>query len=310
MDDSGSLLGHAEKAFFVGPGGRVPDAGFIGAGTVGTALAVRLRGRGYGVTAVASRTRASAERLAGMVDGCRACDSPQAVADAADLVFITTPDAAIPQVAARVKWRPGQGVVHCSGADSLDILAPAAECGALRGGFHPLQTFATVAYAIENIPGSTFALEADGDLLATLKEMAAALGGHWIELRPGDKVAYHAAAVMACNYLITLVKLSTDLWKTFGVSTPEATQALLPLLRGSLNNLDNVGLPHSLTGPIARGDSGTVRKHLAALSERAPGLLPAYEELGRQTVPIALAKGKIDKEKASELNAILGRPCG
>jgi predicted short-subunit dehydrogenase-like oxidoreductase (DUF2520 family) len=285
------------------------NAGFIGAGTVGTALAVRLRGKGYGVVAVASRTRASAQRLAGMVDGCRVCDHPQAVADAADLVFITTPDGAIPQVAAQVKWRPGQGVVHCSGADSLNILAPAAECGALRGGFHPLQTFATVAYAIENIPGSTFALEADGALLATLKEMAAALGGHWIELRPGDKVVYHAAAVIACNYMITLVKLATDLWKTFGVSTPEATQALLPLLRGSLNNLDNVGLPNSLTGPIARGDAGTVQKHLAALRERAPELLPAYEELGRQTIPIALAKGKIDKEKASELNAILGQPC-
>jgi len=291
-----------------GPGVRVPNVGFIGAGTVGTALAVRLRGRGYSVAAVASRTRTSAERLASMVDGCRVYDTPQAVADAADLVFITTPDGVIPQIADRVKWRSGQGVVHCSGVDSLDILFPAAERGALRGGFHPLQTFATVAYAIENIPGSTYALEADEPLLGTLKEMAAALGGHWIVLKPGDKVVYHAAAVLACNYMITLVKLATDLWKTFGVSTPEATQALLPLMRGTLNNLNNVGLPNSLTGPIARGDSGTVQKHLAALQQRAPELLPAYEELGRQTIPIALAKGKIDKEKANELNAILSRP--
>jgi len=286
----------------------VPNVGFIGAGTVGTALAVRLRGRGYSVAAVASRTRASADRLAGMVDGCRAYDAAQAVADIADLVFITTPDGVIPQIAAQVKWHAGQGVVHCSGADSLNILAPATDHGALRGGFHPLQTFATVAYAIENIPGSTFALEADEPLLGNLKEMAAALGGHWIVLKPGDKVAYHAAAVLACNYMITLVKMATDLWKTFGVSTPEATQALLPLLRGSLNNLNNVGLPNSLTGPIARGDTGTVQKHLVALQERAPELLPAYEELGRQTIPIALAKGKIDKEKANELNAILSRP--
>jgi predicted short-subunit dehydrogenase-like oxidoreductase (DUF2520 family) len=286
----------------------VPNVGFIGAGTVGTALAVRLRGRGYSVAAVASRTRASSERLAGMADGCRVYDTAQAVADAADLVFITTPDGVIPQIAGQVKWRSGQCVVHCSGVDSLDILAPAAERGALRGGFHPLQTFATVAYAIENIPGSTFALEADEPLLGTLKEMAAALGGHWIVLKPGDKVVYHAAAVLACNYMITLVKLATDLWKTFGVSTPEATQALLPLMKGTLNNLNNVGLPTSLTGPIARGDSGTVQKHLDALQGRAPELLPAYEELGRQTIPIALAKGKIDKEKANELNAILSRP--
>jgi predicted short-subunit dehydrogenase-like oxidoreductase (DUF2520 family) len=305
---SESLLGRAEKAFLFSPGEEVPNVGFIGAGTVGTALAVRLRGRGYSIVAAASRTRTSAERLAGMVDGCRVYDTAQAVANATDLVFITTPDGVIPQIAAQVAWHRGQGVVHCSGADSLDVLATAAERGALRGGFHPLQTFATVAYAIENIPGSTFALEGDEPLLGSLKEMAAALGGHWIVLRPGDKVVYHAAAVLACNYMITLVKLATDLWKTFGVSTPEATQALLPLLRGSLNNLNNVGLPNSLTGPIARGDAGTVQKHLAALQERAPALLPAYEELGRQTIPIALAKGKIDNEKANELNAILSQP--
>ncbi|MBN2098505.1 MAG: DUF2520 domain-containing protein [Dehalococcoidia bacterium] len=284
------------------------NVGFVGAGTVGTALAVRLRGKGYIVAAVASRTRASADRLAGMVEGCRVYNTAQEVADAADLVFITTPDGIIPEIAAQVKWHPKQGVVHCSGADSLDILAPATKHDAMRGGFHPLQTFATVAYAIENIPGSTFALEADEPLLGSLKEMAAALGGHWIVLKPGDKVVYHAAAVLSCNYMITLVKLATDLWKTFGVSTPEATQALLPLMRGTLNNLNNVGLPNSLTGPIARGDTGTVQKHLVALHEKAPDLLPAYEELGRQTIPIALAKGKIDRDKANELNAILSHP--
>lgn len=289
-------------------GGKVPKTGFIGAGTVGTALAVRLRGRGYNIAAVSSRTRSSAERLAGLVDGCHVYDTPQDVADAADLVFITTPDGVIPEIAARVRWHSGQGVVHCSGADSLDILAPARGYGAARGGFHPLQTFATVAYAIENIPGSTFALEADEPLLPALKEMAASLGGHWIALNPGDKVLYHAAAVISCNYMITLAKMATDLWNIFGISAPEATQALLPLLRGSLNNLDNVGLPNCLTGPIARGDAGTVRKHLDALRERAPQLLPAYEELGRQTIPIALAKGRLDKEKASELNAILSQP--
>ncbi len=290
------------------PGEEVPNIGFIGAGTVGTALAVRLRGKGYSIVAVTSRTHASAERLADMVSGCRIYETGQAVADAADMVFITTPDGVIPQIAAQVKWRQGQSVIHCSGADSLDVLAPAAECGAQRGGFHPLQTFATIAYAIENIPGSTFALEADEPMLSRLKEMVTALEGRWIVLKPGDKVIYHAAAVIACNYMVTLAKLATDLWKTFGVSTPEATQALLPLLRGSLNNLSNVGLPNSLTGPIARGDTGTVQKHLAALDERAPELLPAYEELGRQTIPIALAKGKIDKRKANELYAILSQP--
>ncbi len=281
------------------------DIGFIGAGTVGTALAVRLSEKGYPVTAVASRTFASAERLAGMVDNCQIQDNPQAVADAAEIVFITTPDDAIAGVAAQIKWHSGQSVVHCSGSDSLDILDPATKAGARAGGFHPLQTFASITYAIENIPGSTFALEAEESLLNTLKEMAVALNGQWIELKPGDKVIYHAAAVIACNYMVTLVKLATDLWQTFGVSTPEATQALLPLLRGTVNNLGNVGLPNCLTGPIARGDLGTVRKHLAALEARAPALLPTYRELGRQTVPIALAKGRIDEQGAKDMQKLL-----
>lgn len=281
------------------------EIGFIGAGTVGTALAVRLREKGYPVVAVASRTFASAERLAAMVDGCRAYPELQAGADAAELVFVTTPDDAIAPVVSQLKWHQGQKVVHCSGAASLDILEPAREAGAQVGGFHPLQTFASVAYAIENIPGSTFALEAEEPLLSTLKEMATALEGNWVKLEAGDKVLYHAAAVFACNYLVTLVKQATDLWEVFGISTPEATQALLPLLRGTITNLSNIGLPHCLTGPIARGDLGTIKKHLAALEKAAPSLLSAYRELGLQTIPIALAKGKIDEQKARELGILL-----
>ena len=281
------------------------NIGFIGAGTVGTALAVRLSEKGYPVTAVASRTPASAERLASLVNGCKVHHSGQAVADVAEMVFITTPDDAIAQVAAEVQWHSAQSIVHCSGAESLDILEPATNAGAQAGAFHPLQTLASVAYAIENIPGSTFALEAEEPLMSTLKEMVGALGGRWIELGPGDKVLYHAAAVMACNYLVTLVNLATDLWQTFGVPTSEATRALLPLLQGSVNNLGNVGLPNCLTGPIARGDLGTIRKHLTALESRAPGVLAAYRELGRQTVPIALAKGRIDGQRAEEILGLL-----
>lgn len=289
-------------------GYNMPDIGFIGAGTVGTALAARLREKGYTVTAVASRTPASAERLADMVDGCQVKDTPQSVAEAAEIVFITTPDDVIPRIAAQVKWHSGQSVAHCSGADSLDILEPATITGARAGAFHPLQTFASINHAMENIPGSTFAIEAEEPLLSTLKEMALALNGRSIELKPGDKVLYHAAAVFACNYLVTLVKMGTDLWQTFDVSSDEATQAMLPLLRGTINNLDNIGLPNCLTGPIARGDLGTIKKHLAALETRAPALLPSYRELGRQTIPIALAKGKIDENIAKEMREVLREP--
>lgn len=275
--------------------------GFIGAGTTGTALAVRLQEKGYSVVAVASRTRSSADRLAAAVRGCRSYDSKQKVADTAELVFVTTTDDAIPRVIAEVKWNAGQSVVHSSGADSLDVLEKAKSDGAQVGAFHPLQTFASVTHAIENLPGSTFALEAEGPLLEVLKAMAEALDGHWVVFAPGDKVLYHAAAVIASNYMVTLVKMATDLWGAFGVPTAAATQALLPLLRGTINNIGNVGLPDCLTGPIARGDLGTISKHLEALEKRAPAIAPTYRDLGIQTIPISLSKGKIGRQKAAEL---------
>ena len=279
--------------------------GFIGAGTVGTALALRLNDKGYQVVAVSSRSQVSAENLAQAISHCRFFNNSQDVVDIAELVFITTPDDVIAQVASQLEWHGGQGVVHCSGADSTEILQPARKLGAHVGVFHPLQTFASTKQAMENMPGSTFAVEAEEPLLGTLKDMATALDGHWIELKASDKVIYHAAAVIACNYVVTLVKLATDLWQTFSIPPQQATQALLPLLRGTISNIDAIGIPQCLTGPIARGDSGTIKKHLSALEEVAPAALSTYRELGLQTIPIALAKGRINEQQAQELQAIL-----
>jgi len=284
---------------------NAPTIGFIGAGTTGTALAVRLAQHGYLVTAVSSRSLTSAEKLAGRISGCKVYSGAQEVADISKLVFITTPDDTISKVAAEVQWHKGQSVVHCSGAHSVDILESSKQREANTGCFHPLQTFASVDQAIDNIPGSTFAIEAEEPLSSMLKEMATALEGDWVTLKAGDKVLYHAAAVFACNYLVTLVKLATDLWQTFEVPPAQATKALMPLLRGTLSNIENVGLPNCLTGPIARGDLGTVSRHLESLSKQAPSLLGIYKELGRQTIPIALAKGKIDAPRAEELKALL-----
>jgi len=282
--------------------------GFIGAGTVGTALSVRLSSKDYQVIAVSSRSQTSARKLARAVSGCQAFNNNQDVADTAELIFITTPDDTIASVASEIQWHRGQSVVHCSGALSTDILEPAKELGAQVGAFHPLQTFANVKQAIENIPGSTFAVEAEEPLLSTLKDIATALDGHWIELKASDKVAYHAAAVIACNYLVTLVKLAADLWQSFNIPQSQATQALLPLIRGTLHNIDTVGIPQCLTGPIARGDIETIKKHLDALQKAAPALLSTYQELGLQTIPVALAKGKINRHQAEELQAILKQP--
>jgi len=284
----------------------VVKTGIIGAGTTGTALAVRLSQNGWPVVAVSSRTLSSAQKLAGLVPDCQVCHTAQEVVDVAELVFITTPDDIVAQVCGEVQWHEGQSVVHCSGAHSVNILEPAKQLGATVGSFHPLQTFADIDQAIENLPGSTFALEAEEEpLMSMLKELTLLLNGNWVELKPGDKVLYHAAAVFACNYLVTLVKLALDLWLDFGVSAKEATRALLPLLQGTINNIDNIGLPDCLTGPVARGDSGTIEKHLSALETRNPSLLTTYKELGLQTIPIALAKGKINEQKAEEMKRLL-----
>ena len=282
--------------------------GFVGAGTVGTALAVRLSQKECPVVAVSDQSVASAQKLAKLVIYCQVCHTAQEVADAAELVFITTPDDVIARVASEVQWHKGQGVIHCSGAHSSDILEPARRLGAAIGSFHPLQTFASVNQAIDNLPGSTFALEAEEPLLWRLKELTSLLNGNWVELKSGDKVLYHAAAVFVSNYLVTLVKLALDLWQAFGVPPAEATKSLLPLLKGTINNIDKIGLPGCLTGPISRGDLGTISKHLSALEARNSSLLNTYKELGLQTIPIALAKGRIDESKAKELKTLFNHP--
>jgi len=279
--------------------------GFIGAGPVGTAFGVRLSQLGYNVIAVYDVSSAAVQRFVKAVPGCQIYDKAQELVDASEFVFITTPDDIIPKVAAQLNWHTGQSVIHCSGATSTNALEPAKQQGTMVGAIHPCQTFASIDQAIENLPGSTFAIEAEEPLRGILKDMAIALNGDWVYLTAEDKALYHAAACIACNYFCTIVKLATDLWQNFGKSTAEATKAYLPLLRGAVNNIGNVGFPGCLTGPIARGDLETIRKHLTALEKYAPDMLPLYKELGIWTIPIALAKGTINESRAEELRVLL-----
>jgi predicted short-subunit dehydrogenase-like oxidoreductase (DUF2520 family) len=281
-----------------------PRVGFVGAGRTGRALATALAAAGYAVNAVTSRSGGPADALAAALEGCRAVPTPQEVADACDLVLITTPDGAIREVAESVAWRPGQAAVHVSGCETRATLAAAAARGAATGSLHPLQTF-TAHGAPPDLRGVVFAVEAEGELRETLLAMVGRLGGAALELRAEEKALYHAAAVFASNYAVTLVKLATDLWLRFGWERPAALRALLPLLKGTVANLEEAGLPVALTGPIARGDIETVGRHLEALAEAAPELLPAYRELGRQTLPLALRAGGLAEERAAALRALL-----
>ncbi len=282
------------------------NIGFIGSGPVGTAFGVNLSRRGYPVIGVYDVVPDAAQQFADAVPGSQVFEKAQELVDAAGLVFITTPDDIIPRVAAELKWHSGQSVIHCSGASTVHSLDSAKEQGAMVGSIHPCQTFAGREQAIANLPGSTFAIEAEEPLKTTLTEIARALDGDWVYLTSEDKALYHAAACIACNYFYTLVKIATDLWQNFGKTTEEATKAYIPLLQGSVNNIASVGFPGCLTGPIARGDVATIKRHLAALEKHAPDILPLYKELGRQTIPIGIAKGTLSEDKAKELRSLLG----
>ena len=284
---------------------NLPRLGFVGAGTVATSLACALHGKGYPVVAVASRTYSSAQKLAVFIPCCQPYEDKQQVVDNADLIFITTPDDAISKVAGELKWQPGKYAVHCSGADTSELLEKAAAGGAVTGVMHPLQTFAGMEQAKNSLLGITFSVEAREPLLSVLKKMAVALGGKCMVLAPEDRALYHASAVLVSNYLVTLVKLSTDLWSDLGLSREEAVRALAPLIKGTINNIETVGLPGCLSGPISRGDTGTLRKHLAALSGKHAGIISTYADLGIQTIPVAVEKGKIDGAGAREIETIL-----
>ena len=282
-----------------------PSLGFIGSGVTGTALASQLCSQGYDIVAANSRSIASAERLAALVQNCLVCDSAQEVAAIAQAVFITTPDDIIADVAANLTWHRGQTVIHCSGVHAIDILEPAKKYGADICCLHPLQTFASLEQAINNIAGSTFALEGDEKAVILAGEMASALNGNIIHLKAGDKVLYHAAAVTLSNYLVTLMKMAADLWSSFGIGQEDAVKALLPLLKGTVNNIEHIGIPGCLTGPISRGDIGTVQKHLDILEKEHPAVSDAYRILGLKTLSVAMAKGRISLETSDELQALL-----
>jgi len=287
-----------------------PKVGFIGAGKVGTALATTLFKGGYPVVAIANKNIDASKKLADLVPGCSVFKTTQDVANTAEHVFITTPDDSIATIASEIAWRPKQNVVHCSGAASVDILEPAKQSGCMVGSFHPCQAFASVDQAIKNLPGSTFAIEAQGPLLDTLKEMASTIGCDWIILKPGNKALYHAAAVFASNYFVTLLKVATDLFKNFDVPTTQSIKVLMPLIQGNIKNINTIGLPSCLTGPIARGDVSTIEKHIFALKEKEPSILKLYAELGLKTIPIALEKGTLDEKVSEALQTLLKKAIG
>jgi predicted short-subunit dehydrogenase-like oxidoreductase (DUF2520 family) len=284
----------------------------VGAGKVGSALALLLNQQGYPVAGVASRSIESASRVADELK-VPATVNPEEVTGGADVVFITTPDRVIAGVAeeitARGGFRPGQIVFHTSGAHSADEVGAARRSGALAASLHPLQSFADIKMAMENLPGSYFALEGDSGAMPLAGQIVRDLGGKSFSIAAEDKPLYHAAACIASNYLVSLMHFATGLYSRFGLTRAESFEALLPLVRGTINNISQVGTPQALTGPVARGDGPTLEGHLKVLKDVGEQELDLYSRLGLFTVRVALEKGSNNAEEAKKLDDIFREGC-
>lgn len=272
----------------------------VGAGRVARALVLALDRAGLPVVAVGSR---HPERLsaASYPQPC----TPQQAVDQADLVLLTVADDAIAPVAAALRWRTGQAVVHCSGATEVAALAPAAQAGAHTGGFHPLQIFSDPEQAAHRLAGSTAAIEAGPALMPTLRALAAVLGMPATVLPPGMRVRYHVAAGYAASFLLPVLQEAVALWASFGVDEADALQALLPLSRGTLDAVQARGLAGAVSGPIARGDLGVVQRHLDDLAGLEPKRTAFYRFLASSQPALARQAGRLDEHLCKQLEFLL-----
>ena len=272
---------------------------FVGAGRAGGALSAALTAAGHPVTAIASRDPARAGLLAARV-GARPAPTPVAAILAADLTFLTVPDAAIAGVAALVAESGpdlrSRAVLHCSASLGLEALAALRPTGARLGCLHPFQALAG-AESAPLLQGAVMAIEADPALEAPLRRLAEELGGRPIELAPGTRALYHAAAVLAGNAPLALLSAASELLVAAGLEPEIAEQGPLALMEGALANARRVGPRAALTGPVVRGDTVTVAAHLEALKER-PDTASLYRAL---TQAILLLAGEEGREEISDM---------
>lgn len=281
----------------------------IGAGKVGIALGYLLQKKGWQITEVASRSQDSLKRARTYVAAPTTTDL-RSTANSADVILIAVNDDQIEPVCRKIAEvsdsLEGKVILHLSGALETSVLKAARDKGAQVGSIHPLQSFATVDNAIKLIPSTVFGVTAEDKALIVAEKFVADLEGEFIEIKDEDKPIYHAAACIVCNYMVATFDYAKELLNELGISSDLAVQAFLPLLKGSVSNIEACGSPTALTGPIARGDSGTVEKHIQAFNRKLPDKKWLYEELGKYTTEVALRKGTIDEAKRQELLDILG----
>jgi predicted short-subunit dehydrogenase-like oxidoreductase (DUF2520 family) len=285
--------------------GQTPVIGIVGAGAVGTALGVALSRAGWPVHAVSSRDAARRERFRSLVDVTRVFVDPEPLVEEVELIILAVPDDAVAPLAKTLRMYSGQAMIHTSGALGSDVLAPAMAAGTQVGSFHPLVAFADTERAVAALHGATVAIEADDQLAAMLAAMAEALGATPVRLAAGSKAAYHAAAVLAAGGFVALLDAIAELGRVAGLDEAGSLAIYGGLIEGTLGNARALGIAAALTGPITRGDLGTLRAHLDALRAHAPGALALYVAAARREIDLAEGRGALPASPARAMRGVL-----
>jgi predicted short-subunit dehydrogenase-like oxidoreductase (DUF2520 family) len=282
--------------------------GVVSAGRVGSVLGAALARAGHTVVAASGLSAASIRRADQLLPGVPLLP-PDEVVRGSDLVLLALPDDALAGMVrglvATDSLRPGQIVVHTSGAHGIDVLRPAVEVGALPLALHPVMTFTGRSEDLERVAACSVGVTAaEGDEAAwnVGEALAVEMGAEPVRIPESARALYHAALAHGANHLMTLVADCTELLRDSGIPQPE--RLIAPLLSAALDNVLRHG-DRALTGPVTRGDVGTVRAHLAVLAERAPGVAPAYAALARRTVARASHAGMLALDAAKELTELL-----
>jgi predicted short-subunit dehydrogenase-like oxidoreductase (DUF2520 family) len=296
------------RAAGLSPAHRAPArlrVGIIGAGRVGAVLGAALTAAGHDVVAASGLSTASAERAARLLPGVPLLPADEVVA-AADLVVLAVPDDTLAGLVAGLAetgaWRAGQLAFHTSGAHGLAVLAPAERAGVLPLALHPAMTFTGALEDADRLAGAPFGVTSRPEHRPVAETLVLEMGGEPFFVAEEDRRLYHAALVTGANHLVTLVAEAADLLRAAGVSAPD--RVLAPLLTAALDNGLRRG-DRGLTGPVSRGDVGTVSDHLETLAERAPASVAAYVAMAQRTAERALAARRLKPHEAAPLFDVL-----
>ncbi|GAA4289613.1 DUF2520 domain-containing protein [Streptomyces violaceoruber] len=279
--------------------------GVVGAGRVGPALAASLQLAGHRPVAVSGVSDASRRRAAALLPDVPLM-TPAEVLQHAELVLLTVPDDALPGLVTGLAEtgavRPGQLLVHTSGRYGARVLDPALRAGALPLALHPAMTFTGTPVDVQRLAGCSFGVTAPEELRLAAEALVIEMGGEPEWIAEDRRPLYHAALALGSNHLITLVAQSMELLRTAGVTAPD--RMLGPLLGASLDNALR-SRDAALTGPVARGDAGTVAAHIVELREHAPQAVAGYLAMARATADRALDHGLLKPELAEDLLGVL-----